>query len=89
METVSGEYKEFGYAVSDPANGCAGHLLAEKFVDLTQGLDGVERVCDLGCGNGYIASRLGTLGVEIIGIDASPSGVNIASQNYATEKSGL
>ena len=86
VETVSGEYKEFGYASAGLVNGYASDQLAEKFVELTQSLDGVERVCDLGCGNGYIASRLGTLGVDVTGVDASLSGVNIANQNYASDK---
>ena len=86
VETVSGEYKEFGYASAGLVNGYASDQLAEKFVELTQSLDGVERVCDLGCGNGYIASRLGALGVEVTGIDASLSGVKIANQNYASDK---
>lgn len=83
---MSEKYQDFGYTDATPGNGHAGYQLAKKFVELSRGLHGVTSVCDLGCGNGYIASRLGTLGVEVTGIDASFSGVAIANQNFATEK---
>jgi len=40
------------------------------------------RVLDLGCGNGYVASRLHALGYRTSGIDASPDGIALARQAY-------
>lgn len=67
-----------------PGNGYVGRALAEIFVDLTRRLDGVNSICDLGCGNGYLASRLGASGFRVTGIDASESGLQIANREYST-----
>lgn len=40
--------------------------------------DGVHTVLDVGCGNGYIASRLAEMGYSVVGVDASEEGVAIA-----------
>jgi 2-polyprenyl-3-methyl-5-hydroxy-6-metoxy-1,4-benzoquinol methylase len=47
-----------------------------------QQLDGVRSICDLGCGNGHIAGRLGLHGYQVTGIDASRSGIQIARCAY-------
>lgn len=83
---MSGEYRDFGYTSPGPGNGDVGRLLAERFVALTRSLKGVEYAVDLGCGNGYLASRLGASGLHVTGVDASESGLAIANQNYATDK---
>lgn len=80
------EYRDFGYKGPGPANGSVGRNLAEIFVDLTRRLDGVNQICDLGCGNGYLASRLGLSGYQVTGIDASESGLEIAGRHYATDR---
>jgi 2-polyprenyl-6-hydroxyphenyl methylase/3-demethylubiquinone-9 3-methyltransferase len=83
---MGGDYRDFGYTLPGPANGNVGRDLAERFVSLTRSLNGVQTVCDLGCGNGYLASRLGASGLHVTGIDASESGLEIARQHYATDK---
>lgn len=83
---VGDDYQDFGYTTPGPANGDVGRKLAEKFVILTRGLSGVQQVCDLGCGNGYMASRLGAAGLHVTGIDASESGLAIARRHYATDR---
>ena len=83
MET---EYRDFGYTTPGAANEEVGRNLAEIFVNLIRNLDGVKDICDLGCGNGYLASRLGESGFHVTGIDASESGLEIASRHYATDK---
>lgn len=40
------------------------------------------RILDLGCGNGFIASRLSELGHEVTGIDAAQDGIEIARTAY-------
>ena len=83
---MTDDYRDFGYTARGPSNADVGRQLAEKFVELTSRLGGVECVLDLGCGNGYLASRLGALGLRVTGVDASESGLAIANQNYATDK---
>lgn len=40
------------------------------------------RVLDLGCGNGYVASRLHALGYCVTGVDVSPDGIALAAKAY-------
>ena len=83
---MGAQYRDHGYTLKGPSNGRVGRNLAEIFVDLTTGLDGVQSVCDLGCGNGYLVSRLGARGLHVTGIDASESGLEMARKHYATER---
>ena len=71
-------YRDFGWTSADPANGESGRGLAEVFVQLVTNLPQVKTICDLGCGNGYIASRLAELGYDVTGVDASKTGLAIA-----------
>lgn len=41
-----------------------------------------KRVFEIGCGNGFTANMLSQLGCEVIGIDPSITGVQIASKAY-------
>lgn len=66
------------------ANGESGIGLTQAFVERIAQFENVTRICDLGCGNGYITGRLAALGYEITGIDASETGLQIARQNYPT-----
>ena len=75
-------YTEFEWQNERAANGASGEKLTEVFVALVQKLDGVRSICDLGCGNGHIAGRLGLHGYEVTGIDASRSGIGIAQRAY-------
>lgn len=83
---MSGDYQDFCYIAPGPGNGDVGRGLAEIFVNLACSVVGVQKVCDLGCGNGYLASRLGECGFNVTGIDASESGLEIARQHYANDK---
>jgi 2-polyprenyl-3-methyl-5-hydroxy-6-metoxy-1,4-benzoquinol methylase len=49
-------------------------------------LGNVKRVCDLGCGNGHLAGQLAANGYQVTGVDASPSGIEIAGQQYPEVK---
>jgi len=40
------------------------------------------RVLDIGCGNGFMASRVAEKGFEVIGIDSSRDGIIIAEKSY-------
>jgi 2-polyprenyl-6-hydroxyphenyl methylase/3-demethylubiquinone-9 3-methyltransferase len=39
-----------------------------------------RRVLDLGCGNGFLASKLQQCGYAVVGVDPSPSGIAASSQ---------
>jgi trans-aconitate methyltransferase len=41
-----------------------------------------ERVLDLGCGTGHLTAKIAELGVEVVGLDSSPSMIAQARQNY-------
>jgi 2-polyprenyl-3-methyl-5-hydroxy-6-metoxy-1,4-benzoquinol methylase len=71
-------YREFSWTTEGPANGRSGEGLADSIVDLVRQTEGVETICDLGCGNGYITTRLASLGYAMTGIDLSQSGLEIA-----------
>lgn len=36
------------------------------------------RICELGCGSGWLCHRLAEKGYEVIGVDLSPSGIRVA-----------
>lgn len=78
---MGGGYQDFGYTLPAPGNGDVDRKLAERFVSLTLSLSGVQHVGDLGCGNGYLASRLGESGLRVTGIDASESGLIISRRH--------
>jgi 2-polyprenyl-3-methyl-5-hydroxy-6-metoxy-1,4-benzoquinol methylase len=45
--------------------------------------DGTKaRILDLGCGNGSFSNILAELGYEVVGVEESASGIEIARQNY-------
>jgi SAM-dependent methyltransferase len=79
-------YRDLGWTSSSPANGDSGEGLAEKFIELIKKLDGIQHICDLGCGNGYLAGRLSELGYQVTGVDASTSGIGVASKQYPKVK---
>ena len=75
-------YTEFEWSTAAAANGASGEKLTEVFVTLVKKIDGVRSICDLGCGNGHIAGRLASLGYNVTGVDASPSGIQIAKRAH-------
>ena len=40
------------------------------------------KILDLGCGNGSLSNLISKYGYEVVGMEESPSGVKIASQNF-------
>ena len=75
-------YTQFEWPTEAAGNGASGEKLTRVFVDLVKKLDGVQSICDLGCGNGHISGRLAALGYRVIGVDASRSGIHIARRTY-------
>jgi 2-polyprenyl-6-hydroxyphenyl methylase/3-demethylubiquinone-9 3-methyltransferase len=46
------------------------------------GADRPLRILDLGCGNGYVSAELARLGHDVLGVDVSPDGIEIARRAY-------
>jgi 2-polyprenyl-3-methyl-5-hydroxy-6-metoxy-1,4-benzoquinol methylase len=72
-------YEEYHYKSIEPGDRHYGPQLADFIIKQISQLEGIQSICDLGCGNGYLAGRLGTLGYSILGVDASESGITIAN----------
>ena len=79
---IAQAYRDYGYRSPDPGSGDAGRALAARFVALVQACGTGLQVCDLGCGNGYLASLLGQQGHDVTGVDASESGIALARTHY-------
>ena len=75
-------YHEFEWNSADAGDGESGVGLAQTIIKRVSALENVKRICDLGCGNGYLSGRLAALGYEVVGVDASESGTRIASENH-------
>ena len=75
-------YIDFEWQTEAAGNGASGEKLTRVFVELVKKLDGVQSICDLGCGNGHIGGRLAALGYHVTGVDASASGIQIARRTY-------
>jgi 2-polyprenyl-3-methyl-5-hydroxy-6-metoxy-1,4-benzoquinol methylase len=69
-----------------PLNGSSGEGLATKLVGIVEQQSDVRTICDLGCGNGYLAGRLGARGYQVTGVDASQPYVDTAIRTYASER---
>ncbi len=76
---------DWGDGLPGPLNGSIGANLAELLVRIVAEQPGVGAICDLGCGNGYLAGKLGTLGHRVVGLDASVPYLETARRYYASE----
>jgi SAM-dependent methyltransferase len=76
---------DWGEARPGPLNGSVGEGLARLLEQIVREQPGVRSICDLGCGNGYLAGRLGKLGYRVVGVDASTSYLDVARRHYASD----
>jgi len=83
---MSSPYSEYKYDSLEHSNAESGRHLTDFLIRLVKRMDGIERICDLGCGNGYLAGRLAGMGYHVTGIDASQSGVELARKAYISDK---
>jgi 2-polyprenyl-3-methyl-5-hydroxy-6-metoxy-1,4-benzoquinol methylase len=79
---LSDAYTDFSWATHHPANGESGEGIADLLSTLIEMCGDVHRICDLGCGNGYLAGRLARLEYEVVGVDASRSGIEVGRQHH-------
>jgi len=64
-------------------NGESGEGLATLLIEVVKSEPGVKTICDLGCGNGYLAHRLATHGYAVTGVDASAPYIETARRLYS------
>lgn len=72
------DYKDYGW--EEGATDAHGYLYPTLYEMLAEHKG--KRILDLGCGNGVIACRLLDDGFDLFGIDASETGISIASKKY-------
>src|SRR5438445_300830 len=74
----------YGWKDADPTS--ANLYILPAVMGILRSCSGKEKlqVIDLGCGNGYVGSRIAELGHSVVGIDASPDGLAIAKSKYPT-----
>ena len=85
VESRSVNRDDWGEAQPGPLNGHIGSELADLLVKLVREQHGVRSICDLGCGNGYLAGKLGALGHRVVGLDASVPYLDAARRYYASD----
>jgi 2-polyprenyl-3-methyl-5-hydroxy-6-metoxy-1,4-benzoquinol methylase len=61
-------------------NGRVGIGVADAMLKIITAQAGVTSICDLGCGNGYLAGQLGARGYTVLGVDASDTYLQIARE---------
>jgi len=73
-----------GYRYDDSNASCAHEYLLpmvrQCIGDISQGRS--LKVLDLGCGNGYVASRIADLGHSVTGVDVSTEGIDTARGSF-------
>ena len=75
-------HAEFQWTTDGPANGRSGKGLCKSVINTVKALEGVQTICDLGCGNGFMAGELAKLGYDVTGVDLSKSGLQIARRTH-------
>lgn len=88
MNSESATSKTLAYWGDDgtgPTNGEAGARLLRRVMDIATRYE-ASNICDLGCGNGYLAAQFGRLGYRVIGIDASERKLAIAREHYQSDR---
>lgn len=72
------DYQDYGFTTAGNPSGRSGKSLSSKLCAVICQIENVNRICELGCGNGYLANRLAEAGFQVTGIDASHTGIEIA-----------
>lgn len=83
---MSGHYRDYGYTSPGNVIGPGGRALTDFCVSIVSSIGKGLTVCDLGCGNGYLAAQLAKAGHDVTGVDASESGIQVARSHYQGER---
>jgi len=76
------EHSSFGYRHNEAS--CAHEYLLPTLLKAINEISGGRslKVLDIGCGNGYVASKLAATGNSVTGIDVSSDGIEIARRSF-------
>ena len=77
---------EYRYQAAGFTNPSVQKGLEPLLIDIVRGIPGVKRACDLGCGNGRFALELASHVEEVVGVDSSASGIEIARRSCPPER---
>lgn len=75
---------EWGGSEQGAMNGESGERLADLLIEIVRRQPDVKTICDLGCGNGYLAGRLAKAGYQVTGIDGSRPYIETARRLYSS-----
>ena len=75
------QYSDYGYRTEANPSGADGERLGEKIISHISSMEDVRSICDLGCGNGWLANRMASLGYDVVGVDGSPTGIEVAGHS--------
>lgn len=75
------DYKDYGYDSADPSHIHAG--LARAVFELAGPLGPPCRVLDIGCGSGVLCGDFQSRGCDVVGVDLSESGIDLARRNFS------
>ncbi len=73
-------------AGGDAFNSRVGRGVADTLLGIITARSGVKTICDLGCGNGYLAGQLGARGHTVLGIDASDTYLDAARRHNSSAR---
>lgn len=73
---ATNDYVDWGYR--DGGEGCTWAYVLPPLLEFCATYPVGSRVLDVGCGNGYLAGKLLEKGCQVVGIDLSTSGIEIA-----------
>lgn len=76
----------WGEGSPEPMNGAVGQGVADAVFDVVRSRPDVKSICDLGCGGGHLAGRLGRAGYSVEGVDASAPLVAVATEHHGSER---
>jgi len=73
-------YQDYGFASAQPSH-MHRHFMPMVF-ELAGPLPPGTRVLDVGCGNGFTCGEFLKRGCQVVGVDLSEQGINLARRNY-------
>ena len=80
LNSIMSDYKEFGHG-DDVYSDEFDYILNPILKILSAGKN--RKILDIGCGNGWLANQLISLGYDVYGTDASEEGIEIAKRKNA------
>jgi 2-polyprenyl-3-methyl-5-hydroxy-6-metoxy-1,4-benzoquinol methylase len=81
MDTRTVDYKDYGFRTCEPSH-MHRHFLPPLFELCGELLRPGTRVLDVGCGNGYTAGQFVSRSCDVVGIDLSKTGIELARSAY-------